>query len=231
MCVRKSQIVTIAHLAAVLFCLPAQADLVLNGDFENPVVGVETRFSNSQVIGTGWSVLSGNTAYIIPNSAGQGITPFGSQFLEIHADRIGQTVTGLMPGQPYLLQFHATARSNENYFGTGQITAWIGSETRTFEYSLTGDHHYGTLIPWTQQTLGFVATNTTHLLTFQGTGSLNSHPLGAIDNVRLVAVPETSLNMALSVSFLLLICARRSARSVPFSDLFCPPPGDKLVVG
>ncbi len=201
-------------LLAILCFSPANlyADLILNPSFEDPVVNSPTQFLDGQIIGSGWQVIDGNTAYIIPDSAGQGTTPFGSQFLEIHSDTVGQTIDGLLVGNEYILSYYATIQTNSDYFGDGQITASIAGQDDVLAYSLSGNNPYGSAaFPWTNRTLNFIATSTSELLTFTATGEFNEDPLAAIDNISISAVPEPGSLIAVLVS--LLICVHRRFRS------------------
>ena len=169
------------------------AGYIVNGSFEQPGVTDAMQFFNGQTIGAGWKVLSGNTAYIVNNNANQGFTPFGAQFLEIHGDAVTQSISNLVPGRTYDLSYFATAQSNANYFGNGQILASIAGRSDTFAYSLSGINSYGSVqLPWTFRRLRFTANSFDELLTISGSGSLNSNPLAAIDNVSITAVPEPS---------------------------------------
>ena len=196
---------SIAAFATLAATAPALGGLIQNPSFETPSVSPSQLFFNGQTIGAGWEVLSGNTAYIITDDAGQGTTPFGRQFLEVHFDTVGQTLSGLSVGSSYVLSYYATAQSNANYFGAGNITANVGGVTDVFSYSLTGNNPYGTALPWTHRELTFVATAPSELLTFSGSGAMNFRPLGAFDNVSIAAVPEPKSYF----SFVLLLVPRR----------------------
>jgi hypothetical protein len=167
-------------------------DFMINGSIESPSVLRETQFFNGQTIGSGWTVISGNTAYVIPNSADLGTSPFGTQFLEIHGDTVGQLIRGLIPGVAYTLSYFVTLASNSNYFGDGKITASIAGQSDIFDYSLSGNHHFGSAaFPWTKRSLSFTATSSSESLVISGTGALNQNPFVAIDNVSVIAcIPE-----------------------------------------
>ncbi len=181
----------------------AFAGYLLNGSFEQPSVSVPMQFLNGQTIGLGWTVLSGNTAYILGNNAGQGATPFGDQFLEIHGDAITLFITDLTIGGTYEVSYYATAQSNASYFGSGSVIATVAGQSDNFTYSLTGINSYGSSeLPWTLRRLKFTANSSSELLTISGSGSLNTNPLVAIDNVSISAVPEPS---GLLLALLLLV--------------------------
>ena len=167
-------------------------DFMINGSIESPSVLTETQFFNGQTIGSGWTVISGNTAYVIRNSADLGASPFGTQFLEIHGDTVGQLISGLIPGAAYTLSYYVTLASNSNYFGDGQITASIAGQSDILDYSLVGNHLFGsTAFPWTKRSLSFTATNSSESLVISGTGAFNQNPFVAIDNVSVIAsIPE-----------------------------------------
>jgi uncharacterized delta-60 repeat protein len=167
-------------------------DFMINGSIESPSVLTETQFFNGLTIGSGWTVISGNTAYVIPNSAGGGASPFGTQFLEIHGDTVGQLISGLIPGVAYTLSYYVTLASNSNYFGVGQITASIAGQSDIFDYSLFGNHLFGSAaFPWRKRSLSFTATSSSESLVISGTGAVNQNPFVAIDNVSVIAsIPE-----------------------------------------
>jgi uncharacterized delta-60 repeat protein len=167
-------------------------DFMINGSIESPSVLTETQFFNGQTIGSGWTVISGNTAYVIRNSADLGASPFGTQFLEIHGDTVGQLISGLIPGAAYTLSYYVTLASNSNYFGDGRITASIAGQSDVFDYSLLGNHFFGSAaFPWTKRSLSFTATSSSESLVISGTGAFNQDPFVSIDNVSVIAsIPE-----------------------------------------
>jgi hypothetical protein len=167
-------------------------DFMINGSIESPSVLTETQFFNGQTIGSGWTVISGNTAYVIRNSAGGGASPFGTQFLEIHGDTVGQLISGLIPGRTYTLSYYVTLTTTSSYFGNGRITASIAGQSDIFDYSLFGNHLFGSAaFPWTKRSLSFTATSSSESLVISGSGAFNQNPIVAIDNVSVIAsIPE-----------------------------------------
>ena len=167
-------------------------DFVINGSMESPSVLTETQFFNGQTIGSGWTVISGNSAYIIRDVANLGTSPFGTQFLEIHGDTVSQLINGLIPGRTYTLSYYVTLRTTSSYFGDGRITASIAGQSDVFDYSLFGNHLFGSAaFPWTKRSLSFTATNSSESLVISGTGAFNQDPFVAIDNVSVIAsIPE-----------------------------------------
>lgn len=143
---------------------------------------------NGQVIGNAWTVSSNNSANIITSEAGQGVTPFGRQYLEIHGDSIRQNISGLIPNQAYRLDYFATVQSTAQFFGPGSITASIDGVSSVFNYNLSGIHLWGSSsLPWQLRSLEFTASSASAMLTFTGTPVSG---FGAIDNVSITAVPE-----------------------------------------
>ncbi|MBM3967008.1 MAG: tandem-95 repeat protein, partial [Planctomycetes bacterium] len=167
-------------------------DFVINGSIESPAVVTETQFYNGQTIGSGWTVISGNTAYIIRDAANLGTSPFGTQFLEIHGDTVGQLISGLIPGSTYTLSYYVTLSTIPSYLGDGRITASIAGQSEIFDYSLFGNHLFGSAaFPWTKRSLSFIATSSSELLVISGAGALNQNPFVAIDNISVISsAPE-----------------------------------------
>jgi hypothetical protein len=168
------------------------AVVIQNASFEDPFVPTAQLFPNGQTIGTGWTVVSGTTTYVISNSAGQGSTPFGRQFLEIHGDGVSQTVSGLAPGSTYELSYYATASSNEIYSGTAQIIASIAGVNDIFSFTLLGTNPYGSsAFPWQERKFRFTAIAPTAELTINATGATGI-PISVIDNISINEIPEPS---------------------------------------
>lgn len=191
----------------------AKGDLATNGSFENPQSNDSQVFGFGQIVGNGWNVVSGGTVYLIPDAVGQGTTPFGSQFAEIHGDAIAQAISGLTIGQSYRMNYWVTGRSDNQYFGTATLMAAIAGNTDLFQYSLFGNNPYGTAVPWQMRSIDFVATSNVEILSFTANGAFNSLPLTAIDNVSISAVPEpTSLLLALSGAACMASQFRRNKR-------------------
>ncbi|WP_161604289.1 lectin-like protein [Roseiconus nitratireducens] len=180
----------VADNAAMRYGVVEVPGFIQNGSFETPDVSPGRLFGFGDSIG-GWNVVSGNTAFLIDQVTNTGEPVDGNQFIEIHGDTIQQTVTGLKVGQRYKLTYYATARTLPDYFGSGSIIATIGGETDHYDYFLpSGSYLYNSPVsPWARRDVEFIAADTTASLTFSGTAA---GPLGAIDAVRITAVPEPS---------------------------------------
>ena len=135
----------LSMLVALFSISQCRAALVINGSFEFPELPISgfRGFVNGQVIGNAWTVSSNNSANIITSEAGQGVTPFGRQYLEIHGDSIRQNISGLIPNQAYRLDYFATVQSTAQFFGPGSITASIDGVSSVFNYNLSGIHLWG----------------------------------------------------------------------------------------
>ena len=185
----------IIGLCSLLFYVNSNdchAVVIQNASFEDPFVPIAQLFPNGQTIGSGWAVVSGTTTYVISNSAGQGTTPFGRQFIEIHGDGVSQSISGLVSGSTYDLSYYATASSWEGYSGTAQIIASIAGVNDIFTYTLLGTNPYGSIaFPWQERKVRFAANAPTATLTFHATGAPGI-PISVIDNISINAIPEPS---------------------------------------
>ncbi len=170
--------------------VPLPSPLVSNGSFEqgvNPGISADVSSPNSTSI-TGWTVESGNIDYIGSRwTAGDGVRCLDLSGTD--AGTISQMIEGLTPGQAYRLSFLMAANPEVASY-TARLRAAIGDASSEFTFNQPGITTVN--LGWREKTLDFVASASTHKLTFV---SLNPGWAGAaIDNVAIVVntnqVPE-----------------------------------------
>lgn len=191
---------TLFLLSALVLTAPAaQAQLVLNGGFETPVINgsLNTFGPGGEPAGFGWSVLSGNIDHISSSywqgNPGQSIDLDGTT-----AATIGQNIN-TVAGQSYLLSF-ALAGNPDG--GIKQLEVlWGGVSQGTFSFDTTGKSTAN--MGWVTNTLTLQAQATTTQLAFRSLTGGNAGP--ALDSVSLVtaagaAAPEPGSIALLSVT-------------------------------
>ena len=230
MSLSKSAFVALsAALFLPLLPLSAQAlPLVTNGSFETVAVGVtgKTTFANNV---PGWSGGANLTFIDYPGTADNGSylsvygpfpnqSPDGGKFVEMDGDpnyrsAITQTINGLTVGQSYTLTFQQAA---------GQQQGFKGPTTERWQVSLGGDTQLssqfslpqGGVGQWQSQTMVFVASATSELLSFLASGTPNgAPPISFLDGVSLVqTVPEPVTLSLLGTGVLGALMLRRRAK-------------------
>lgn len=181
-------------ILALAWISPAHAGLILNGDFEDPVIPPGSNLPAPPQTITGWTVVGNNTALISEPYTENGIlfnAQSGNQWVDLSgfqnttADGLQQTVATTI-GQDYRLAFHV---GRTDFFDP--IAAVVNLQ-------INGDPagsfaNFG-LTPgatnWQQFVVDFTATSDSTTLTFlngllPGTGFV-----AGLDNVELTAVPE-----------------------------------------
>ncbi len=196
----KSIYASCIGLALSLLCLGANANLIVNGGFEdnNVATGTWAYFSSAAV--NGWE---GDNIEIWDNYGGV-IAAEGTQYAELNAHPFKGSVFSIFQnfstvvGQTYDVSFLYRARVNNNeqfYFNVGTLSA------------LLNDHVVGS---WKQYTGSFVATNSTSKITFT---TYNAGTLGNfLDNVVVTAkanVVESSPLVMLLIGLTGLVLIRK----------------------
>ncbi len=187
-------------LAGLLLAFNAQANLIVNGGFEdnNVAAGNWAYFPSSSV--NGWE---GDNIEIW-DSFGGVVAPEGTQHAELNAHPFDGTVFSIYQsfatiiGQTYDVSFFYSARESNNeqfYFSAGTLAA------------LLNDHVVGS---WKQYTGSFVATATTSTITF--TSYDNSTVGNFLDDVVVTArshVDESGALVMFMIGLAGLVCSRR----------------------
>ncbi|MBY0577984.1 MAG: DUF642 domain-containing protein [Burkholderiales bacterium] len=183
---------------ALAFSGNAQANLIVNGSFENPVIAAGTfvPYANGSTAITGWTVASGYYTDIISNGFWTTTTPYGSQYLYLNdsgrADAAIWQDVALASGANYSLSFALNGLGNSGSSVSVSLTgaASSGFATRTAS----------SISNWTQFSYNFTpAASGSYRLTF-------SSPAGGyvmLDNVQInSAVPEPETLALLFAGFM-----------------------------
>ena len=162
-------------------------------------------------------------AYIAP-AAYPGASPDGGNFVGFDSDQVGdgagkynspfeQTITGLVVGHTYNLQFYWAGTQLQNRTGatTSQMTATFGGVTQTTGAPINVPSHG--FVGWTHESWNYTATSTTDTLSFLAFGTpAGAPPFALLDGVSLTAVPEPASWALLIAGFGLVGGAARQRR-------------------
>jgi hypothetical protein len=148
----------------------------------------------------------GSTAPIPPS-------PDGGNFVAEDGDAtlntsFSQQVTGLTPGQTYVLSFYQAATQQIGLGGatTEQWQVTFGSQTLD---SAVMNNPSASFTPWTLETLDFTATASSQTLTFLAVGApAGLPPIALLDGVSL-GTPEPASMALMGTGLLCLLAARR----------------------
>jgi Protein of unknown function (DUF642) len=181
----------------------AQAGLIVNGSFEQPIVpvGSFTVFTTGSTDVMGWTVVGPQVAVVNTNYNTNGITfqsQDGNQWLDLSglfsnstADGVTQDVVTTI-GQRYELSFYVGSATDNNQFFASTVDLSVDGGARR---SFTNPTAPSDRLDWELFTVPFTATGATTNLTFFFGGEPNNN-VGALDNVSLAplasAVPEPS---------------------------------------
>ena len=163
-----------------LGALPALAvNLITNGSFESPDIGLPPAGFNYTNVVTGWTVIGNptvlfNTTYRPVSDLLQAVQ------IERNGDQLQQSFATVI-GQQYLLSFDLSSWwTSGPPAQPGELGVTVGPASGSYTESTNA---------YTTYTLPFTATAITTTLTFTNTGPTgNSYP--QIDDVSVTAVPE-----------------------------------------
>jgi hypothetical protein len=217
--------------AAVFFTSLAQANLVLNGSFEQTSATTTSQFLSVTVNNWANSNTAGE-AIVLPSWFTNGClfsapcnansvtfaapvtqtSPDGGNFVfsdgNFMNSAIKQTLTGLTPSTTYQLSFwQALSQDKElNITIPGPVTGYwqvtLGSSTLNSQL-MQADGSTQTWSPWKQETMFFTAQNATEVLSFLSVGT-GDPPLVLLDGVSMVAVPAPGAFALMSSAVALL---------------------------
>jgi hypothetical protein len=208
---RNLATISLSAIGLALTAFSAQANLVTNGSFE-AYSGTDPKGDFTQVQPTGWSGGTGLTLVDSPGSATSGSgglavyspfpysSPNGGNFIEADGDpqysgAFYQTISGLIIGATYNLSFWQAAGQQAGY--TGPTTEqWKVTFGDVIQYSSLYSLAQGATGDWEQQSMTFVATETSQVLTFLAVGTPGgAPPISFLDGVDLEVPEPASLSL------------------------------------
>jgi hypothetical protein len=220
----------------VTIALPARANLVWNGSFEDVGTATSSFSISNPTILPGWSatpsgnevldclVFSGATSPLCSGNVNgwtlgfwvnPGSSPDGGNYVAVDGDQgystpLTQTIMGLVPGTVYDVSFYQAAAQQQGYNGatTDQWQVELGGET---QFSTVLDDANHGAVGWMSQTLTFTAQATNELLTFIAVGAPDGEPpFTLLDGVSMTAdVPEPATSALIGLGLLSIPFVRR----------------------
>jgi len=188
-------------MALSVFCMSAQAGMIINGSFEAPLVTVGgfTTFSTGSTAITGWRVVGPNVSVISGTFSERGIAfeaKDGQQWLDLtghgtnsNADGVTQDVATAV-GQMYRLTFYVGSATDGSLYFPSTVDLSINGGTRI---GFTNPTAPTNMLNWESFTVDFMATGSTTNISFYNGSAINNN-LSGLDSVSLepLAVPEPS---------------------------------------
>lgn len=197
----KASILHIAALTALSLACNAQAAVIVNGSFEDPVInpGSFEIYNEGSTVITGWTVVGLNTG-LISGSYVEGLIQFQAQDGVQWVDLTGPgslSSTGITQtlatdiGQAYELSFYVGSVSDGVAYFPSTVDLQINGGARV---SYTNPAAPTTSLDWKLFTAGFTANSATTSITFLNGNTIYNN-ISALDNVSIAAVPEPSSSL------------------------------------
>lgn len=178
--------------------LPAAANLIQNGSFEDPLVpnAFYTNFAAGSTGITGWKVVGVDTSIIDGDFTQNGITfqaQDGNQWADLAGVNSNSTLSGLtqtvttIVGELYELSFYVGSATDGRFFFPTAVDVSIDGGGRT---KFSNPNAPTNALDWMRFSLQFTATSAATSLTFFNGAAANNFN-SAFDNVSLVQVSES----------------------------------------
>ena len=189
-------------IASTALAGTASAAVVVNGGFEDPVVGGSYQTFNaiSTIGAAGWQVLQGSVD-VVKTGLSWGTSKEGAQFLDlvgtglaVNEARLQQTLTGLTANTQYQLTFWYRANAGDVLApgDTYQASIRVSSSNAPTDI-LTLTQTQANTGAWYQHTYNFTPVGTSANLTFVAlTSGVNNNGGVFLDAVSVTPVPEAS---------------------------------------
>jgi hypothetical protein len=176
------------------------AQVLLNGSFEDPA---ETSLTSGG--GTDWTPTG--DAFLVPNSAGYGETPYGTQYLGLNGyedvvSSDAQVISGFTAGENYFLGVDFAGLLGGDPSDLELTLAGAYTYSNTFTATSNGPYGSTDTIPFTSATVFFTASasgSVTLTLTSVGPGTIAVDNIALYDNV--AAIPEPTSFAAALMAF------------------------------
>jgi hypothetical protein len=208
----------LASCALATAVATAHGQTLADGDFNAIATG---NYAPSSSLGA-WFV-DGNQSGVIVSNFGIGGTNC-VVFEDVYdtdptSSTITQTVTGLIPGQTYLIEFYTSGFSGFLSPDTGvpvNVSVSVNGAPTLFSYASyysNGDAPGMGSNPWVYRSVQFIANDTSEEIIFSGSNP--GYSASIIDSVSIAAIPEFSASSTVFGLAALCVFSLRRSRKTP----------------
>lgn len=227
-----------AALASPANALPVGGNYITNGSFETTTATQSVKMTNSNL--SGWATTSGytfivfpgqatvnldptlndNTLYLYGGAAFPSTSPDGGKFLVSDGGYLtgyeSQTLNGLTIGTRYEVSFWQASGQQYSFSGTTteQWKVGLGATyaSSVFQNAALMNTASQSFTGWTRQTLSFIATASSEVLSFQAVGTPTGQPPFVLLDGVTFTIPEPASLAALGSGLLALLILRQRRR-------------------